>query len=86
MDAAKRSQVVITTHSPDVLDNTDITEEMLRVVSKPNGRTVVTPIASASRIAVQQHLYSPGELLRMDELNPEIRGSAPEIDSAGTAG
>lgn len=86
MDAAKRSQVVITTHSPDVLDNTEITDEMLRVVSKPNGKTVVTPISSASRMAVQQHLYSPGELLRMDELNPEIRASAPEMDHAENAG
>ncbi|HEX8322150.1 AAA family ATPase [Longimicrobium sp.] len=90
MDAAKRSQVVITTHSPDVLDNKEITDDMLRVVSKPSGRTVITPISSASRTAVRQNLYSPGELLRMDELNPEIDpshpSSAPEIDPAGTAG
>jgi predicted ATPase len=90
MDAAKRSQVVITTHSPDVLDNKEITDDMLRVVSKPSGRTIIAPISSASRTAVRQNLYSPGELLRMDELNPEIEPSTPnsaaEIDTAGTAG
>jgi hypothetical protein len=80
--------VIITTHSPDVLDNKEIKDEMLRVVSKENGRSVIAPISSASRTAVRQHLYSPGELLRMDELNPEIEppnpNSAPEIDPAGT--
>jgi predicted ATPase len=90
MDAAKRSQIVITTHSPDVLDNKEITDDMLRVVSKPSGRTVIAPISSASRTAVRQNLYSPGELLRMDELNPETEPSnpksAPEMDRAGSAG
>jgi predicted ATPase len=90
MDAAKRSQVVITTHSPDVLDNKEITDDMLRVVSKRSGRTIIAPISSASRAAVRQNLYSPGELLRMDELNPEIESphpdSAASIGSAGTAG
>ncbi|HZG41535.1 MAG TPA: AAA family ATPase, partial [Longimicrobium sp.] len=90
MDAAKRSQVIVTTHSPDVLDNKEITDDMLRVVSKPSGRTIIAPISSASRAAVRQNLYSPGELLRMDELNPEIESphpdSAASIGSAGTAG
>lgn len=70
MDAAKRSQVVITTHSPDLLDNKEIAEDMVRVVSKSRGRTAIASMSNASRTAVRQNLYSLGELLRVDELNP----------------
>jgi len=87
MDAAKRSQVIVTTHSPDVLDNKEITDDMLRVVSKPGGRTIIAPISSASRAAVRLKLYSPGELLRMNELNPEIEPADlnPAPDRRGAA-
>jgi predicted ATPase len=71
-DAAFERQVIITTHSPDLLDNELIADEELRVVTSHQHATVIAPLADVSRQAVQQHLYSTGELLRVDELQPDL--------------
>lgn len=78
MDAAKRGQVVVTTHSPDILDHKALGDESIRVVSKEAGETVIAPISASSREAVRQHLYTLGELLRSDELNADL-GAAAEL-------
>lgn len=71
LDAAKRSQVIVTTHSPDVLDFKSLPESAIRVVTKGPSGTAIVPVANSSRDAIRQRLYSPGELLRADELNPD---------------
>lgn len=72
LDAAKRSQVIVTTHSPDVLDYGSLPEGAIRVVAKTGQGTAIAPVANSSREAIRDHLYSPGELLRSDELNPDV--------------
>jgi predicted ATPase len=72
IDAAKKSQVVITTHSPDILDHKELRDEQIRVVTKQEGRTLIAPLAATSRQAIRDHLYTPGELLRMDELSADV--------------
>lgn len=72
LDAAKRSQVVVTTHSPDVLDYGSLPDGAIRVVAKTARGTAIAPVANSSREAIRQRLYSPGELLRSDELNPDL--------------
>ncbi|HLM68162.1 MAG TPA: AAA family ATPase [Longimicrobium sp.] len=69
LDAAKRSQVVVTTHSPDVLDQKSLPAASLRVVARTDHGTAIAPVAVASREAIRERLYTPGELLRTDELN-----------------
>jgi len=71
-DAAYERQVIITTHSPDLLDNELIDDENLRVVTSHQHATVIAPLAAVSRSAVQEHLYTTGELLRVDELQPDL--------------
>lgn len=87
IDAAKRSQVLVSTHSPDVLDYGSIPDGAIRVVAKTKARTVIAPIANASRDAIRRRLYSPGELLRSDELNPDLSAAeslSREADLFGT--
>jgi hypothetical protein len=72
IDAAKRSQVIVTTHSPDVLDYGSLPDGAIRVVAKTDRGTVIAPVANSSREAIRQRLYSAGELLRSDELNPDV--------------
>lgn len=60
--AANRSQIVITTHSPDLLDL--CSAEKLRVVEKVNGATLIDPIEEKQKQAIQERLFAPGELLR----------------------
>jgi hypothetical protein len=62
-------QVVITTHSPEVLDADWIESRHLRIVSWEQGATFVTPVADAARKALQQHLMGAGELLRSNALH-----------------
>jgi len=64
--AGDRSQVIITTHSPDLLDMCRV--EQLRVVEKVDGMTLIGPIEEIQRAAIQERLFAPGELLRAQGL------------------
>ena len=67
-EAAVHTQIILTTHSPDLLDRLDLETDRILVVESQNGETRIGPIDNASRKAIKEHLYSPGELLRMDHL------------------
>ncbi|MFG0315998.1 MAG: AAA family ATPase [Planctomycetota bacterium JB042] len=75
MDALKegsaRTQVLVTTHGVDLLDEADISTDELLVVVSRNGTTEIAPVDQASRTAIRDHLYRTGELLRMDQLEPD---------------
>lgn len=68
--ASKHMQVVITTHSPDVLDAKWITDRHLRIVEWTEGATRVAPVSDATRKALHDHLMGAGELLRSSALEP----------------
>ncbi len=70
-EATEHTQVIITSHSPDLLDQMDIDTDTLLSVSLQEGVTRIAPIDEASRSAIRDHLYTPGELLRMDQLEPD---------------
>jgi len=72
MDAAKERQILITTHSPDILDQKELSHENIRVVTIERGRTLISPVSESGRQAIREKLYTPGELLRIDELNPDL--------------
>lgn len=68
--ASKRMQVVITTHSPELLDAKWITDRHLRIVEWTEGATRVAPVSDATRQALHDHLMGAGELLRSSALEP----------------
>lgn len=70
-DAAHDRQVLVTTHSPDILDTKELTDDQIRVVTQRHGRTIVAPLSKASRQAIRDRLYTPGELLRINELDDD---------------
>ncbi len=76
---SRRSQVLVTTHSPDILDSNSIASAEIRVVEKVEGRTEVGPLGARSREAIRDLLYLPGELLRMDELD-RAELDAPQLE------
>lgn len=75
MDAAQDRQVLITTHSPDVLDSKDLKDDQIRVVTMEQGRTIIAPLAQSTRQAIREHLYTPGELLRIGELWQDVEAA-----------
>jgi predicted ATPase len=63
MDAAQEKQILFTTHSPDIIDHKEITDEQIRVVTMERNETLI----------------APGELLRTDELNPDVSSAKQEV-------
>lgn len=63
-----RTQIVITTHSADIVDAVDFAQ--LRVVWSESGQSKISPIAPHAREPIQRGLVTPGELLRSDSLDP----------------
>ncbi len=70
-EAAAHTQVVATSHSPDLLDQIDLSHDAVLVVTAREGKTEIAPLDQASLEAIKKHLYSPGELLRQDQLAPD---------------
>ena len=79
-DAASERQIVITTHSPDLLDSTGLRDEEILAVTKERGTTLIAPLAPAARQAIRERLYTPGELLRDNELTPDLDAARREAD------
>lgn len=69
--AATCSQVIVTSHSPELLDERDIPPEQLLAVVSEGGETKIAPLDSASRRMMRDRLFSAGELLRMNQLAPD---------------
>jgi hypothetical protein len=69
-EAATTTQIIATTHSPDLLDHFDPEKDTLLAVAATEGRTQIRPVDEASMQAVLSHLFTAGELLRMDQLQP----------------
>ena len=69
-DGSERSQVLISTQSPDLLDRNDIPIEAILAVDMAAGKTEIGRIAESSRRLPQERLATPGELLRQRRLSP----------------
>ncbi len=67
--AAQRTQVIVTTHSPDLIDAKWIQPENLRVVEWENGATRISELGVAPVKALRQHLMGAGELMRANALD-----------------
>lgn len=76
--AAKSMQVVVTTHSPELLDARWITDANLRIVSWEEGASHLLPPSEATRQAMRQHLMGAGELLRSNALHADELFTAPD--------
>jgi predicted ATPase len=71
-EAAASTQIVATTHSPDLLDRFDPDVDTLLAVVSTEGITQIGPADEASLQSVRDHLFTAGDLLRMDQLQPAM--------------
>ena len=78
-EAATRSQVLITTQSPDLISR--FSADQLRVVERVGTETQIGPIDEGQREAINTQLFSAGDLLRIEGLHV----SAQEEDVASYA-
>lgn len=70
--ASANTQVIVTSHSPDLLDDKSIGDECILAVVNINGETKIGPVEIGGRSAIRDQLYTAGELLKMGQLKPDI--------------
>ena len=82
LEASERMQVIVTTHSPDLLDEKEIRDRHLRMVEWSEGATHVTSVSAANRRALEERLTEAGGLLRTNalEATPISRSSIQRSD------
>lgn len=68
--ASKTRQVLATSHSPDLLDSIVLRPDNFLAVRADGGVTRVGPLDNAASTVLLDSLYTAGELLRIDQLQP----------------
>lgn len=68
---AENCQIIVTSHSPELLDNPDIEPDSIMAVDNPGGLTRIGNIDSAGRDMLRRKLFTAGELLRQNQLAPD---------------
>lgn len=72
IEASRRRQVIATTHSPDMIDNANLSIDSIRIVENIDGETVIERVDRAALEAVREKLFTPGELMRQDQISPDM--------------
>ena len=70
-DASQQVQIIVTSHSPDLLDNADIGSDSVLAVENDAGLTRIGRLDQAGREMLREKLFTPGELLRQNQLAPD---------------
>ena len=78
LHASRRMQVVVTTHSPDLLDAKWIEDRHLRLVTWKEGVTRAGKLSQSASGCLRDHLMGAGELLRANALTSE-----PTVEEGG---
>lgn len=68
---AEHCQVIVTSHSPELLDNPDIDPDSIMAVDNPGGLTRIGKIDHAGREMLRRRLFTAGELLRQNQVAPD---------------
>lgn len=78
-EASHFTQVLVTTHSVELLDIKDLDPASLRVVDLVDGETIIGPADDASLSIMKDRMYTAGELLEMNQLRPNPKPSQAAV-------
>jgi predicted ATPase len=78
--ASEHTQIIVTSHSPDLLDDRDLSADSLLAVVAEGGETRIAPLDEASREAMRNQLFSAGELMRLNQLAPDANVLAAQAE------
>jgi predicted ATPase len=76
-EASHFTQVLVTTHSPDLLEVSDFDSESLVIVDMVDGETVLGEADEASKSILRDRLTTAGEMLRQNQLRAAPRPASP---------
>ena len=71
-DAADKTQIIITSHSPGLLDDKNLDPESILAVEAHDDTTIIAHVDEAGRSAIRDRLYTTGELLHLNQLQPDL--------------
>lgn len=77
--ASEERQVLLTTHSPDLLDSKELTPDEILAVTSTGNESHIAALDDVGAEALRDRLYTAGELLRLDQLQPDP-AAGPEFD------
>jgi predicted ATPase len=78
LEASVSVPIIASTHSADLLDRKDLPENSLLAVALRDGETVIGPIDDSGKAILQKHLYTAGELMRSNQLTPNVNIGTPQ--------
>ena len=67
-EAPEHSLIIVTSHSPDLLDDNSIPTDSILMVDNVEGETRIAGIDEAGHKVLKEKLFTPGELLRQNQL------------------
>lgn len=71
IEASRRRQLLLTTHSPDLLDHPQLDVDSVIAVQAERGTSRLGPVEATTKEAVRENLYTVGELLRLEQVRPD---------------
>ncbi|MBU4273664.1 MAG: AAA family ATPase [Planctomycetes bacterium] len=77
-EASNFTQVLATSHSPELLDDPDLGPETLLAVDANAGETTIGAVNEASISTMRDRLFTAGELLKLDQLKPAAMPASTE--------
>jgi predicted ATPase len=80
LEASRITQVIVTSHSGDLLDDEQIDADSILAVYSERGSSHIAPLDQAGREALRRRLYTPGELLRMQQLRPDPERAPTKLE------
>ncbi len=80
-DAAESTQIVLTSHSPDLLDNKDLNAESILAVEARDGNTAIAQVDKTGKSVLRDRLSTTGELLRRNRLKPDTAATVSTADT-----
>ena len=81
-EASDRRQIVVSTQSSDLLDGEDIPAESITAFAAQNGQSRIGRVDRVGRNLLREKQFTPGELLRADQLRPDPGDAASKLDQA----
>jgi predicted ATPase len=72
VEATTSTQVLVTSHSAELLDAADIRTDSIYAVEASLGKTSIAPLTEATRSLLRDRLFTVGELLRANQLQPDM--------------
>ncbi len=84
IEGSHRTQLLVTCHSPDFLDHPEVSPNCIRPVVLERGRSIAGVLDPRKVRLLQEHLSTPGELLRLDQLTPDPEDLRRRAEARGT--